>query len=75
VVVPSAVIPVTDAGTGNADFEPRGLCGSPLGYPSFMTDDATDPTGERLRDPEGPDTPHGKPPPDDEKKEPEPRPG
>jgi hypothetical protein len=32
-----------------------------------MTEDARDQTGERMNDPEGPDTPHGKlPPPLDE---------
>ncbi|MGZ4680449.1 MAG: hypothetical protein ACXV5U_02540 [Ilumatobacteraceae bacterium] len=43
-----------------------------------MTEDATDPTGERMREPEGPDTPDRRPPPDDKdekKKEPEPRRG
>lgn len=30
-------------------------------------EDATDPTGERLRDPEGPDTPSHSLPPDDER--------
>jgi hypothetical protein len=46
---------------------PHGLCCSPAGYLTFMTEDATDPTGERLREPEGPDTPDRKPPPDDAK--------
>jgi hypothetical protein len=42
-----------------------------------MTEDARDQTGERMNDPEGPDTPHGKMPPPleeethDEAKEPE----
>ena len=40
-----------------------------------MTEDATDPTGERLRDPEGPDTPNRNLPPDIEKEEQEPRSG
>ena len=39
-----------------------------------MNDDAPDPTGERLDDAEGPDTPN-RPPPDDETEEPEPLPG
>jgi hypothetical protein len=50
-----------------------------------MMEDATDPTGERMRDPEGADTPNSPPPPDDdddeeddeddEDDEPEPLPG
>jgi hypothetical protein len=35
-----------------------------------MTEEAIDPTGERMNDPEGPDTPNRKPTPDDEKDEP-----
>jgi hypothetical protein len=34
-----------------------------------MTEDARDQTGERMNDPEGPDTPHGKVPPHDDKKD------
>jgi hypothetical protein len=44
-----------------------------------MTEDARDPTGERMNEPEGPDTPDRRPPPDnkkeDEEEEPEPLPG
>lgn len=36
------------------------------GYVLRMFDDATDPTGERMRDPESPDTPSHPPPADDE---------
>ena len=40
-----------------------------------MTEEAIDPTGERMKDPEGPDTPNHKlPPPLEETKDPEPRP-
>jgi hypothetical protein len=47
------------------------------GYLVVMTEDAPDPTGERMRDPEGVDTPNRPVPPDDdnETEEPEPLPG
>lgn len=52
-----------------------GLCASPQGYWAVMTEEAIDPTGERMKDPEGPDTPNHKlPPPLEETKDPEPRP-
>jgi hypothetical protein len=46
------------------------LCGSPAGYPISMTEDAIDPTGERMNEPEGPDTPPRHVAHHDEKKEP-----